>query len=107
MLARYRRAMLAGELRAGTTLEQYRAAVTGQAQPGTPAFGVQARLRQVQAARAPLPSTSAPPLFQEPAKMIKRGAAAAGEAALGGLKIGTGLLVLAAAAGVGYLLWRR
>lgn len=113
-LARYRRAVLQGQVPAGTTFEQFRAAESGTAAPGTKAFAVQAYIRRATIARTPIPVTTAPPVLQEPARIaresaaaIATGAKAAGEAAVAGLKMGTAVVVVGLAALIGFALWRR
>ncbi len=114
LLARYRRDVLNGVIPSTTSFEAYKAGASGTAEPGTPGFGVQARLRRAGIARAPIPETSAPPMMQLPVKYAERVSEATGEvlketgqAITKGLTFGTALLVVGAAALVGFFLWRR
>ncbi len=106
-LALYRKLLLQGQLPQGTTFAQFQVAQRGAVEPGTREFAVRAALRKIGIARMPIPQTLAPPLLQEPAKLLRAGAKAAGQAALGGLKIGTAAVVIGLAALVGFALWRR
>ncbi len=104
-LAAYRRAILNGAIPSTESFEQYKAEhpITATQTYGPTSIQAVARRRRAAIAATPIPETYGPP----ESYYVSKAAGAAGEAALGGLKIGTAALVLGAALLVGFFLWRR
>src|SRR5712691_4385642 len=107
LLARYRLAILNGIIPSSTSFADYQAAAAGTAAPGTTAFSTQARLRRAAIARAPLPATQGPPVFELPLRYAGEAATAAKGAVLGGLTTGTTIVILLAAGFLWFRVLRR